>query len=283
MYLNAELLPAEKALVSVFDHGFSYGDGLFETILVVGRHPVFLAAHLERLAAGARILRLELPWSGEQLAAAVQETVAAAALGSGYLRLTVTRGAGEGWRLAACREPTLLIVPYDHIPYPAEDYAQGFAAAISRWRRNHHSPLAQVKSLNYLENILAKDEALALGAQEAILLNLEGRVAEGAMSNVFVIGDGYLVTPPPQEGPLPGITRRYVLELASRVGLTAAERPVAPGELVGAPEAFLTSSLMGIMPLTFLEGRPVGTGRPGPLTRRLARVYQEAIGSEGGW
>lgn len=277
VYLNGALLPAEKAWISAFDHGFSYGDGLFETILVAAGQPVFLSAHLERLAAGAGILRLTLPWSREELAAAVEETVKANALKNGYLRLTVTRGPGEGWRPDTCHEPTLLIVPFPDVPYGKEDYARGFAAVISRWRRNHHSPLAQVKSLNYLENILAKDEALAQGAQEAILLNLDGRVAEGAMSNVFVVRDGGLVTPPPEEGLLPGVTRRRILDLAPQVGVEVAERPVTPEELAAATEAFLTSSLMGVMPLTRLGGKPVGEGRPGPLTRKLAQAYQSLL------
>lgn len=248
--------------------------------MVEGKQPVFLAAHLERLAAGAGILRLTLPWPREELAAAVAETVRANALQDGYLRLTITRGPGEGWRLDTCREPTLLIVPFTHVPYGEADYARGFAAVISRWRRNQHSPLARVKSLNYLENILAKDEALAQGVQEAILLNLDGRVAEGSMSNVFIIRDGCLVTPLVAEGLLPGVTRRYVLELAPMAGLEAQENLLPPGELATAPEAFLTSSLMGIMPLTKIDGQPVGGGSPGPLTRKLMQAYCEIRGEK---
>lgn len=282
VYLNGQLLEKSRARVPAFDHGLWYGDGLFETIRVYGGQVPLAALHLERLREGSRVIGLELPWTAGQLQEALEATVTVNALGDGYLRLTVTRGPGEGWNPNSCPKPTLLVAAFDRVPYDSAAYQQGLRAVFSSYKRNPHSPLVRVKSLNYLENILAKQEARERGAQEALLLNLEGRVSEGSMSNIFIVTAGKIITPPKTEGLLPGVARHLVLRLASASGRQAAETPLTRDQLAAADEAFLTSSLLEVMPLTSLEGHPIGTGKPGPLTKQLHQLFTAYIAARTG-
>ncbi|GAI43845.1 unnamed protein product, partial [marine sediment metagenome] len=178
---------------------------------------------------------------------------------------------------SACTQPTVLILAGHYKPYPEQVYEKGFRAVVSSIRRNSQSPLSRLKSANYLENMLAKQEARAAGVDEAICLNEKGLLAEASMSNIFLVNDGILRTPGEQSGILPGITREVVLELASQLGINTFEQDIRLDELFQAQEAFLTNSLMEIMPLTEIDGKPVGSGRPGSLTKRLMVEYKKLV------
>lgn len=286
MFLNGRWLPADQARVSVADQGFLYGAGLFETMLVRrGRVPL-VGLHLRRLAEGAAALGIALPMPMTALEAAVVEAVERNGLEDGALRLTLTAGVqGEDTPRARPGEetaadggaPTLLIAVRRGRPYAQALYDRGFTAVWAAARRNHLSPLAGRKTTSYLESLLARREARAAGADEALFLNVSGCLAEGAASNVFWVADGRIHTPSPACGALPGVARAVVLELARAGGMACAEGEY-PGEaLAGAAEAFLTNALMGVMPLVRLEGRPIGDGRPGRVTARLRALFEDRL------
>jgi branched-chain amino acid aminotransferase len=278
---NGRIARASEVAISPLDHGVLYGDGLFETMRAYGGRVFRLDAHLERLATSAPVLRLELPWTAAELRAAVEQALAANALTDAYLRLTVLRGVGPpGPDPALCREPHYFVVARALKPYPERCYAEGAAAVVATTRQNEGSPLARVKSLSYLNHVLARVEAREAGADEALLLNGRGELAEGASSNLFVVREGTLVTPPEESGCLPGIARAVVLEVAPRLGLAVALRPLLLPELLGADEAFLTNSLMEVMPLSRVGDRPIGRGRPGAVTARLAAAYRALVDEE---
>lgn len=261
VHLNGRLTDAAQAAVAVGDRGFTLGDGVFETIKVLGGRPLRLAAHWQRLAEGARLLRLPLPLDADALEAALAQVLAANGLDDAAVRLTVSRGPGQRGLLppVPCT-PTVLLTagPLPPAPGPAR-------AVIAREvRRNQHSPLARCKALSYLDNVLARLEAEERGADEALLLNTDGRLAEASIANLFVVmADGTIATPPVADGALPGVRRA---ELIGQVG--AVERPLMPEDLDTAREAFLTNAL-GVRPLVAVDGRPIGGGGPGPLTRAL--------------
>jgi branched-chain amino acid aminotransferase len=275
MYLNGKLVEEESAVVSVLDRGLLHGYGLFETMRSYGGRVFRLEEHYQRLSEGAVRLAMSIPLSLAGLAEAVgavldrnERTTDA------RLRLTVTAGALPGPD-GASGKATVTLFARPLGDYPPELYRRGMAAIVSRGRRNETSPLSGVKSLNHLDNLLSKEEARRLGADEAILLNTRGQVAEGSASNVFLVVGERLVTPTIDSGALPGITRGVVLELARSAGLEAVESDVEVGAFEEASEAFLTGSVMEVMPLTVVEGRPVGSGRPGPMTERLRGLYGE--------
>lgn len=261
--LNGRFLPASRAQISAADQGFLYGYGLFETVLVRGGRPVFLEAHLKRLDAGCAALEVALPFPLETLGRLVHETIKQNVLADGALRLTLSAGAAPG------RAPGNLVIFTRPLPYGPRDYERGLAAGWSAYRRNERSPLVKLKTLNYLENLLAKKDARNEGWNEALFLNTAGCVAEGTVSNVFMVHNGQVVTPSPDQGLLPGIMRRTVLKTCLDLGLPVAERPVNPDELTRADECFLTNSLMIVMPLVKINGRPIGNGKPGTITERI--------------
>ena len=274
VYLNGELVEAERAAVPALDRGLLYGYGLFETMRSYGGRVFRLAEHYRRLEAGADLLAIPVPLTLGALEEAVDATLARNTLPDARLRLTVTAGpeAGGG--------SSVVLLAREVTEYPPELRRRGMAAVVSGVRRNETSPLARVKSLNCLDNLLAREEARRSGAGEALLLNTRGFIAEGATSNVFLVRDGALLTPAVEAGALPGITRQAVLELAGEDGIAVEEADVALPDLFGAGEAFLTNSVMEVMPLVSVDGRPVGPGRPGPLTERLARGYRELVARE---
>lgn len=283
LWVNGQLIAPEKAGIDPRDRGFTLGDGLFETMRVAGSVVQRLQWHLARLRAGAATIGLPLPWTHGELAEAVARTVTANALQEAVVRLTVSRGVPttRGLLPEPDPSPSLVIHAQPFAGYPAELYARGMRTIISRTRRNEHSPLANVKALCYLDNVLARREAAEQGADEALLRNTAGELACASGANLFIAYDDTLVTPPLSAGALPGTVRSVVLaELTLRLGLPACERSVAPGELARADEAFLTSALLGVMPLTAVDGRAVGTGAPGPLALRLgaALADEEVIG-----
>jgi branched-chain amino acid aminotransferase group I len=266
VYLNGSLIPRSQAGISVLDYGFLYGFGLFETMRAYEGQVFRLDSHLNRLARSAKILGL--PIGVTDLEDAVMATIQANQLGDARIRITVS--IGEGSMVpdpSTCKQPTVLILAGDYHPYLEQIYQKGFRAVV----------FSRLKSANYLENMLAKQEARAVGVDEALCLNEKGLLAEASMSNIFLVDDGVLRTPGDESGILPGVTRGVVLELASRLGISTLEHDVRLDEIAEAQEAFLTNSLIEIMPLTEIAGRHIGSGRPGPVTRRLMADYKKLV------
>ncbi|KPK46631.1 MAG: hypothetical protein AMJ77_05620 [Dehalococcoidia bacterium SM23_28_2] len=273
MYLNGELVEREGAAVSALDRGLLYGYGLFETMRSYGGRVFRLEAHYQRLCQGAAVLAIPVPLSLEDLKEAVDGVLRRNRVADASLRLTLTAGSAA--------DATAILFARPLTDYPPELYRRGMAAVVSAVRRNETSPLSGVKSLNYLENLLAREDARRRGADEAILLNTRGFVAEGSASNVFLVQEGRLVTPSLESGVLAGITRQAVLELAAAAGLQTVESQVELSAFQEASEVFLTGSVMEVMPLTRLDGRPLGSGKPGPVTKRLRRLYRQGTRGAG--
>lgn len=281
VFLNGRLLPRHQATIPVLDYGFLYGYGLFETLRAYGGRVFRLANHIERLKNSAVVLGLSLPevdWDS-----AVRDTVRANHLTEARIRITVS--GGEGGLTpdpATCKQPAVLITAAKYTPYPEEVYRRGFRAIISSIRRNSRSPLSRLKSTSYLESLLVKQAARSDGVDEAICLNERGLLAEASMSNIFLVNNGVLKTPGENSGILPGVTRDLVLEMAVASGIKTRQRNIRQAELFQAQEAFLTNSLMEIMPLTVVDGQPIGTGRVGPVTINLMSAYKEMVLAETG-
>lgn len=277
VWIGGALRNAAEATVSVADRGFTLGDGLFETLRVYDGVPFRLAAHLERLAAGARRIGIPFP---DGLPDAVWATLAANGLRDAAVRVTLTRGAGErGLAPPASPLPTLVVVARPYQP-EAGLYRNGISAVIASGRLNEHASTAGLKHLGYLPSVLALMEARAAGADDALLRNTAGHLAEATASNLFLVRSGVLHTPPLASGPLPGITRAAVLEVAERLGIRIDTAPLPPEALDGAEEVFLTGSLREIVPVVQVGAKRVGDGRPGPLTRRLLTAYRELARTE---
>ncbi|MBC7906097.1 MAG: aminotransferase class IV family protein [Rhodospirillaceae bacterium] len=261
LYLNGQLMPADMAAVTVTDRGFTLGDGLFETIKAKAGRPLRLDAHMERLQAGAAILRLELPLDQDGVAAAIAQVLEANGLTDAALRLTVSRGPGvRGLLPPKPAHPTVLLTAG---PLPPAMGPARLVVAHST-RRNEHSALSRCKALSYLDNILARMEAEDRDGDDALLLNTGGLVAETTIANLFMVtADGTMVTPPVESGALPGVRRAELLRQ-----LPVIERPVVLDEVLSAQEVFLTNAL-SIRAVASVDGHPISDGQPGPLTRRL--------------
>jgi branched-chain amino acid aminotransferase len=271
IYIDGQLYSREDARISVFDHGLLYGDGVFEGLRIYARRVFRLDAHLARLAASAHAIGLTLPLDRAQLAEAVRQTVRANRQSDGYIRLVVTRGDGPlGLDPTTCARPRVIIIVADVAVYPAALYESGIRIVTAATRQ---VPVASVdpriKSLNYLKNVLARLEAHAAGAAEALMLNADGFVAECTADNVFAVRDGIVRTPPATEGALDGITRAVVRELAAESGHEFREERLARYDLFTANECFLSGTGAELVPVVALDGRPIADGRPGALTRRL--------------
>ena len=276
VYLNGSLIPRSQASISALDYGFLYGFGLFETMRAYGGQVFRLDSHLNRLARSAEILGL--PIETPDLKGAVMDTIQANKLSDARVRITVSIGEGEMTPdPSTCNKPTVLILAGHYEPYPEQVYEKGFRAIVSTIRRNSQSPLSRLKSANYLESILARQEARAAGVDEALCLNEKGLLAEASMSNIFLVADGILKTPGQESGILPGITRETILELALPLGINTLEHDIRLDELFQAQEAFLTNSLIEVMPLTEVDGKAIGSGRPGSLTKRLMAAYRKMV------
>ncbi|WP_431860995.1 aminotransferase class IV [Azospirillum sp.] len=261
VWLNGVLLAAEAARIAPDDRGLLLGDGLFETLRVSGGRPLRLDRHLARLRAGAEILALPVPLDDPGLAAAMDALLARRGLSEASLRLTLSRGPGPRGLLPPAEPTPTLLITAAPLPPPLPPARVVMAQGT---RRNEHSPLSRIKSLSYLDGVLARQEAARRGADDALLLNTAGRIAEASAANLFLRLDDALVTPPVSEGPLPGVLRAAVLE-----AFPVVERPVTVEDLLLAEEAFLTSSL-GVRPVIAIDGQPVGDGRPGVVATRLA-------------
>ncbi len=276
VYLNGTLIPRNQAVISVMDYGFLYGYGLFETVRAYRGQVFLLDRHLERLSRSAETLGI--PFERTTIKGAVTDTIRANHLSEARVRITLSIGEGGLTPDPAVHgKPTVLVTAVTYQPYPERIYQQGFRAIVSAIRRNSQSPLSRLKSANYLESLLAKQEAKKAGVDEALLLNEKSLLTEASMSNIFLVKDGRLQTPEETSGILPGITRAVVLELASRLDIVASEQDIRLAGVFTAEEAFLTNSLMEIMPLTEVDGQPIGFGRPGPLTRKLRAEYRKLV------
>lgn len=281
VYLNGDLVPRSQARLSPFDHGFLYGYGLFETMRAYRGFIFRLDRHLKRLQRSAETIGITSGLDFFELKRACYSTLEANNLAESRIRLTVSVGEGDIVpNLPTSCDITVFVAARELVPLPHESYEQGFKTILSSWRRNSRSPLSQLKSTCYLESVLARQEAKAAGADEAMLLNERGSVAEGSGSNVFLVTGERLITPSPESGILPGITREAVLELARFWGFGTEEREMELEEVVGAEEAFLTNSILEIMPLTWFDGKPVGQGEPGALTQRLMSAYKGLVEEE---
>jgi branched-chain amino acid aminotransferase len=279
IHLNGRLEPERGPHISALDRGFTLGDGVFDTIRVVQGRPFRLAEHLDRLAASAATVGLPLPAGPQELAAAVAELLEANGLSDAIVRITVSRGVPTERGVLPPESPisSLAIVATPFGGYPEERYERGYRAVVSRVRRNPTSPLSRIKSCNYLDSVLAGMEAARQGADEALLLATSGELACGSSSNLFLVLGGTLVTPSLESGVLDGVTRRAVMELARQLGVPCQQRDVLPEEMPTAREVFVTNTALGVMPVVSVDGRAVGPGVPGPLTRRLRRAYEEAL------
>lgn len=283
VYINGRLLPERQALISVFDHGLLYGDGIFEGIRAYNGRVFKLKEHIERLYCSARAILLTIPMSPAALTRAVIETCRANRIRDGYIRLVVTRGVGTlGLDPKRCRRPSVIIIADKIQLYPPSLYERGMEIVTVPTTRNLHNALnPAIKSLNYLNNILAKIEAQNAGCEEAIMLNAEGFVAECTGDNVFIVKQGELLTPPLSAGALYGITRRTVIELAEEAGYKVREPNLTRYDLYNADECFLTGTGAEIVPVTRIDGRAIGRGRPGPVTRQLEERYRALTKTSG--
>ncbi len=277
IWLDGKLVDRQDAKISVFDHGLLYGDGVFEGIRVYAGKVFEFAAHIRRLYESARAIRLEIPMEPEAMIRAVEETVQANNIKSGYIRLVVTRGIGDlGLNPFLCKKASVFIIA-DHIKlYPEEFYEKGMKVISAVTVRNHPLSLPpQIKSLNYLNNILAKIEALDAGMGEAIMYNHEGFVAEATGDNVFTIRKGVAFTPPVQAGSLEGVTRGVVIRLAEAEGIKVVEQNLTRLDLYIADELFLTGTAAEVIGVVNIDGRIIGDGKPGPVTRLLRKKFYE--------
>jgi branched-chain amino acid aminotransferase len=283
IWLDGELVEESAAKISVFDHGLLYGDGVFEGIRFYNRRVFRLEEHIKRLFDSARAIVLEIPWTQEEVCRFVVETVAANGLDDGYIRLVVTRGTGSlGLSPYLCKRASMFIIASTISLYPAEHYENGLSVITCATRRPAPAALMpQVKSLNYLNNVMAKVEAIQAGALEAVMLNEQGYVAECTGDNVFILRDGVLHTPQVNDGALDGITRHVILELADQLGIPKVERSLTRYDLFVADEFFLTGTAAEVIPVVSLDRRVIGDGKPGPLTRRFIAAFKELASTTG--
>jgi branched-chain amino acid aminotransferase len=283
IFIDGKLQNEHNAKISVFDHGLLYGDGVFEGIRAYNGRVFKLKEHIDRLFYSAKAILLEIPMTPAELMKATVATIRANKLRDAYVRLVVTRGVGNlGLNPRSCKAPTVIIIAGKIQVYPAELYARGMEIVTVPTVRNLHSALnPAIKSLNYLNNILAKIEANNAGVEEAVMLNSEGFVAECTADNLFIIKNGELHTPPLSAGALYGITRGTVMELAAQTGVKVSEPNLTRYDLFNADECFLTGTGAEIMPVIKIDGRLIGSGKPGPHTSNLIGAYKALVHSTG--
>lgn len=275
IYINGKYYDKENAKISVYDHGLLYGDGVFEGMRSYGGKVFRLKEHLDRLWDSAKAIWLSIPIGKEEMGTAVNETLAKNNIQDGYIRLIVTRGAGAlGLDPNKCSQPQVIIIT-DHIQlYPREMYENGLTIITASTLRNHPAALSpRIKSLNYLNNIMAKIEGLQAGCVEALMLNAKGEVAECTGDNIFLVKHRRLMTPPLDAGILEGITRNAVMELAAEAGIEVAEMALTRHDVYVADEIFLTGSAAEVIPVVKVDSRLIGDGKPGPVTRDLTARF----------
>lgn len=277
VYVDGQLLDKDQAKISVYDHCFLYGDGVFEGIRSYGGKVWLFDQHIRRLYESARSIALTIPLPPEDLKQAILETLRANDLADAYIRVVVSRGVGYlGLDPARTFHPSIVIITDQIALFPAEHYEQGLALVTVSTVRNHPMALSpRIKSCNYLNNILAKVEAKNAGALEALMLNVDGQVSECTGENLFVVRDGRLATPPLSAGILEGCTRGVVFELAAAMDRPCAEAVLYRHDIYNADECFICGTAVEICPVTKLDGRTIGTGRPGPVTQALLQRFRE--------
>ena len=275
IFIDGKFYSERDAKVSVFDHGLLYGDGVFEGIRAYNGRVFKLKEHIDRLFCSAHSILLEIPMSHAEVCRATVETIRANKLKDSYIRLIVTRGIGTlGLNPRSCKKPSVIIIAGKIQVYPPEMYARGMDMVTVPTVRNLHSAVnPAIKSLNYLNNILAKIEANNAGVEEAVMLNNEGFIAECTADNLFIIKNGELLTPPLSAGALYGITRGTVMDLATQIGIEVLETNLTRYDLFNADECFLTGTGAEIMPVIKIDGRSIGTGKPGLITSKLITEY----------
>jgi len=283
IYLNGKLVPEREAKVSVFDHGLLYGDGVFEGIRSYNGRVFMLDEHVERLFRSAKAIDLKIPLSPAQMARAVVRTCRENRVLNGYIRLVVTRGVGTlGLNPYTCAKPQVIIIAGTIQLYPKKLYDEGLSIVTVGTIRNHTESInPQIKSLNYLNNVLAKIEAQQAGAGEGLMLNEQGYVAECTGDNIFTVKNGALFTPPISSGALAGVTRAAVFEMASELGIAITEPEMTRYDIYTADECFLTGTAAEVIPVVRLDSRTIGDGLPGPVTKRLIARYRELTASSG--
>jgi branched-chain amino acid aminotransferase len=283
VYVDGQYCDEKNAKVSVFDHGLLYGDGVFEGIRAYNGRVFKLKEHIDRLYDSAKAILLEIPMSHAEMMRAVVETCRQNTLRDGYIRLVVTRGIGTlGLNPNRCKNPSVIIIADTIQLYPQELYDKGMAIVTVPTTRNLNNALnPAVKSLNYLNNVLAKIEANLAGVEEALMLNAAGYVAECTGDNIFILKDGRMLTPPLSSGALYGITRGTVMDLAREAGITVSDPNLTRYDLYIADECFLTGTGAEIIPVTKIDGRVVGSGKPGPVTRNLVAKYHTLTQNSG--
>lgn len=279
IYINGELVPKEEAKISVYDHGLLYGDGIFEGIRVYNGHVFNLSLHIKRLYDSAKFISLKIPLSQAEMKDAVKKTVNANDIEEPYIRLVVTRGVGNlGLDPRKCSNPQIVIIVDKIQLYSEELYEKGLDTVVVPTIRNHYEALnPRVKSLNYLNNILAKLECISVNKAEAIMLNKDGYVAECTGDNIFIIKDSQLSTPPMSAGILVGITRNEVIKLAREKGLVVKEEELTRYDLYMADECFLTGTAAQIISVVTIDGHTISTGKPGKITLSLLEAYRKLI------
>jgi len=277
VYISGKFFDQENAKISVFDHGLLYGDGVFEGMRSYNGKVFRLRDHMIRLWNSAKALMIEIPITLEEMESAVNETLKVNDIQDGYIRLLVTRGIGTlGLEAHLCSEPQIVIIAAHLAMYPAELYEKGLDIVTAATVRTNPSMVSpQIKSMNYLNNIFAKIEGHLAGCAEVLMLNTKGEVAECSGDNIFIVSNGTLHTPPPEAGILEGITRQTVIEIAVELGIPMKEAPMTRYDIFVADECFLTGSGAELIPVVKLDGRPIGDGKPGPMTKKLLDRFQE--------
>lgn len=283
IYMNGELVEREKAVISVFDHGLLYGDGVFEGIRTYDNLVFRLREHIDRLYRSARAIELKVPMTKTEMIEAVVLTLKANNLSNGYVRLVVTRGPGDlGLDPRRCGKATIFIIADKIALYPDEFYRKGLAIVTAATRRNFPRSLdPRIKSLNYLNNILAKIDAIKAGTEEAIMLTYDDYVAECTGDNIFIVRSGKLLTPPVSVGALEGITRDAVIALADRMHIPFYEKMLRMDDLYSSEEVFLTGTAAEIIPVITIDGRRIGSGKPGDKTLKLMAEFKKLTKSDG--
>ncbi|MEZ6049571.1 MAG: branched-chain-amino-acid transaminase [Planctomycetaceae bacterium] len=276
IYINGEFFPEEDAKISVYDHGLLYGDGVFEGIRVYSGKVFLHQDHIDRLYESAKAIRLQIPIDKSEMIKAVEESVARNKIDDGYVRLVITRGAGSlGLDIRRTSNPQVIIIAATISLYPEEYYRDGLKLITASSIRNHPQALSpRIKSLNYLNNILAKIEATDMGCIEALMLNHKGEVSECTGDNIFIIKDGILKTPPTDAGILEGVTRNAVIKLAQEAGIEVQEVNMTRHDVYIADECFLTGTAAEVIPVVSIDGRILGDGKPGSITKDLLERFQ---------
>jgi branched-chain amino acid aminotransferase len=290
--VNGRITSEHDAVIPVLDHGFLYGEGIYEVVRTYDGRPFLFDRHLRRMRRSADMIALRLPFSDAELSAKVRETIAAFHREPGvretqdvYVRILVTRGVGElSYDPASCRTPSVVVIVKPFMPHPPEVYEKGVKVALVPVIRNHPSSINPlIKSNNLLNNALAAQEAFRRGAFDAVMRNYRGEISECSISNLFVVKAGTLLTPPLDAGLLAGITREFVIELAPEAGVPVKEAALRDPDLLGADESFLTSSTQEIVPIVRVDDAVIGSGRPGPITGRLRDLYKRKIAERATW